>query len=422
MSVAIQIENLSKLYRIGNVGTGTLSRDLQRWFITNVIKKEDPYLTIGAENDHKSKITSEFVYSLHNINLEIQQGSSLAIIGRNGAGKSTLLKIISRITSPSSGSVKIKGRIASLLEVGTGFHPDLSGRENIFINGSILGMRKHEIQKSLDEIIEFSGVENYIDTPVKRYSSGMYVRLAFSVAAHLNSEIMIVDEVLAVGDFEFQKKCLEKLKQIQGVEGRTILFVSHNITALKALCNNGILLENGKITTNGGIDNVISQYMGVELSKQSFIKLNNNQNGFIFYSIGVKNEDKEYPDPIERIKPLLLEIQYENLTGFSDLYFTIKFKDNQGVNFLMTHTNTIALRSTISHGKGIAVMKIPRNYLNDGIYTFDLWVQRNKEALVNIANLENPIEFQLLPEKRELSSWMGKETGYIRQVFDWQSK
>jgi lipopolysaccharide transport system ATP-binding protein len=419
MSVAIQIENLSKLYRLGNVGTGTLSRDLQRWFITNVLKKEDPYLAIGAENDHKSKIKSEFVYSLRNINLEIQQGSSLAIIGRNGAGKSTLLKIISRITSPTSGSVKIKGRIASLLEVGTGFHPDLSGRENIFINGSILGMRKHEIQKSLDEIIEFSGVENYIDTPVKRYSSGMYVRLAFSVAAHLNSEILIVDEVLAVGDFEFQKKCLEKMNQIQKLDGRTVIFVSHNITALKALCSDGILIENGVISCQGNIDNVINNYLKEDKFETNYKKLQVESNGFRILSIGVRNEQKEFSEPIERTKAIFLEIEYENMTGLEDIYFTIKFKSASGIYFLLTHNNTILTRDVIKKGKGKAQMVFPRNYFNDGNYTFDLWVQHKLNVLRNLVDLESPVFFEILPEKRDLGAWMGKEEGFIRQVFEW---
>ena len=414
MALAIKIENLSKIYRLGSLGTGSFSKDLHRWYAKNILRKEDPFMKVIEENDRSVKGNSEFVYSLKDVNLEIEQGSSLAILGKNGAGKSTLLKIISRITSPTYGTLKVNGRIASLLEVGTGFHPDLTGRENIFINGAILGMRKHEIQRNLEEIIEFSGVEKYIDTPVKRYSSGMYIRLAFSVAAHLESEILIVDEVLAVGDFEFQKKCLEKMKQIQGAEGRTVLFVSHNINALKALCKKGVLLEKGNIVSVGEIDKVISKYQGSEVSKSNFMELNLEQNGFVF-----RSEDKEFLDPIERVKPLILEITYENNTGFTDLYFTIKFKDNQGIYFLMTHT--ILAKDLIKAGKGIAQMRIPRHYLNDGNYTFDIWVQRNKEALVNIANIENPIEFQLLPEKRELNSWMGKEPGYIRQIFEWQS-
>ena len=247
MSTAIKVENLSKIYQLGEMGTGTISRDVERWFTTKVLGKEDPFLKIGEANDRARKGFSDIVYSLRDINFEIQQGDAVGIIGKNGAGKSTLLKILSRVTSPTTGKVQIKGRVASLLEVGTGFHPELTGRENIYLNGAILGMRRREIDRKLDEIIDFSGVERYIDTPVKRYSSGMYVRLAFAVAAHLESEILIVDEVLAVGDAEFQKKCLGKMGEVSKGEGRTVLFVSHNISAIKNLCNIGILLRNGKI-------------------------------------------------------------------------------------------------------------------------------------------------------------------------------
>ena len=256
----IKVENLSKQYRLGNVGLGTLSHDLNRWWY-NVRGKEDPYLKIGEENDRSTKGLSEYVWALRDINFEVKQGEVLGIIGRNGAGKSTLLKILSRTTTPTTGSVKIKGRIASLLEVGTGFHPELTGRENIFLNGTILGMHKKEIQQKFDEIVDFSGVGRYIDTPVKRYSSGMYVRLAFGVAAHLEPEILIVDEVLAVGDAEFQKKALGKMKEVSTKEGRTVLFVSHNMSAVHNLCNNGIILKNGLLLEKGNIDKIIEAYI-----------------------------------------------------------------------------------------------------------------------------------------------------------------
>ena len=223
-NTAIKVEDLSKIYRLGEIGTGTISRDMERWFKTKVLKQEDPFLKIGETNDRANKGKSDIVYSLQDINFEIQQGDAVGIIGRNGAGKSTLLKILSRVTTPTTGRINIKGRVASLLEVGTGFHPELTGRENIYLNGAILGMRKREIDRKLDEIIDFSGVERYIDTPVKRYSSGMYVRLAFAVTAFLESEILVVDEVLAVGDAEFQEKCLTKMNDVGKKEGRTVLF------------------------------------------------------------------------------------------------------------------------------------------------------------------------------------------------------
>jgi lipopolysaccharide transport system ATP-binding protein len=230
--IAIKVENLSKAYQLGDFTTGTLSRDIDRWW-AKVRGKEDPFLKIGEANNRAIKGTSDIVWSLKDINLEINQGDAIGIIGKNGAGKSTLLKVLSRVTSPTRGSIKVKGRIASLLEVGTGFHPELTGRENIYLNGAILGMRKKEIARKFDEIVDFSGVERYIDTPVKRYSSGMYVRLAFAVAAYLESEILIIDEVLAVGDAEFQKKCLGKMNEVSKGEGRTVLFVSHNLGTLR---------------------------------------------------------------------------------------------------------------------------------------------------------------------------------------------
>ncbi len=282
MSSVIQVENLSKLYRLGEVSTGTISHDLNRWW-HKVRGKEDPYLKIGQENDRTkrkaeklksesvsasqhssvSAFSSDYVYALKEINFSVNQGEVLGIIGRNGAGKSTLLKILSRVTAPTSGQIKVKGRIASLLEVGTGFHPELTGRENIYLNGAILGMRRHEIMRKLDEIVDFSGCAAYLDTPVKRYSSGMYVRLAFAVAAHLESEILILDEVLAVGDAEFQKKCLGKMQDASTREGRTVLFVSHNLQAVSTLCTTAIVFQKGEITDQGLPRTLIASYLSL---------------------------------------------------------------------------------------------------------------------------------------------------------------
>lgn len=267
--VVIKAEHISKQYRLGLVGTGTVKDDMKRWWY-NFRGKEDPFLKIGEANDRSKKGESEYVWSLRDINFEINQGDSVGIIGRNGAGKSTLLKILSQVTQPTTGKIYTKGRIASLLEVGTGFHPEMTGRENIYLNGAILGMRKHEITRKLDEIIAFSGVERYIDTPVKRYSSGMYVRLAFAVAAHLESEILIVDEVLAVGDAEFQKKCLGKMNDVSKGEGRTVLFVSHQLGSVSALCNKGMFLENGKLLKFDSLQNVLEAYTTSVNSKELF--------------------------------------------------------------------------------------------------------------------------------------------------------
>jgi len=265
MGEVIKIEDLGKQYRLGLIGTGTLSHDLNRWW-ASLVGKTDPYSKLGEENVIDDYGESKYVWALQNINVKVNAGEVLGIIGRNGAGKSTLLKILSRVTGPTSGSVKIRGRIGSLLEVGTGFHPELTGRENIFLNGAILGMTKKEVAGSFDEIVDFSGIEKYIDTPVKRYSSGMYVRLAFAVAAHLKPEILIVDEVLAVGDADFQKKCLGKMKDVSS-EGRTVLFVSHNMGVIRNLCDRALVLENGKLVIDSDVKTAIDTYLGNDISK-----------------------------------------------------------------------------------------------------------------------------------------------------------
>ncbi|MDR2474932.1 MAG: ATP-binding cassette domain-containing protein [Bacteroidales bacterium] len=259
---AIQFHNISKQYRLGLVTTGTLSHDLNRWWQTAIRKKEDPYLRIGEVNDRTKKGSSDYVWALRNIDFEVKQGEVLGIIGKNGSGKSTLLKILSRITTPTTGMIEAWGRVASLLEVGTGFHPELTGRENIYMNGSILGMTKKEIDRKIDEIIDFSGVERYLDTPVKRYSSGMIVRLGFSIAAHLEPDILVIDEVLAVGDAEFQKKAIGKVEDVSQNDGRTVLFVSHNLEAVNTLCDTSILLDNGELVKQGKTGDIIEYYTG----------------------------------------------------------------------------------------------------------------------------------------------------------------
>jgi len=259
-NTALKIESVSKLYRLGVISTGTLSHDLNRWWHM-VRGKEDPYQKVAEANVQSARGESDYVWALKDVSFDVQHGEAIGIIGKNGAGKSTLLKILSRVTSLTKGEIKINGRIASLLEVGTGFHPELTGRENIFLNGAILGMKKHEIRRKLDEIIAFAGVEKYVDTPVKRYSSGMKVRLAFAVAAHLEPEILVVDEVLAVGDAEFRKKAIGKMQDVSQSEGRTVLFVSHNMASVKALCSKGVLLQNGKLSYSGDIDSVIENYI-----------------------------------------------------------------------------------------------------------------------------------------------------------------
>ncbi|MBQ8958939.1 MAG: ATP-binding cassette domain-containing protein [Bacteroidales bacterium] len=269
MPTAIEFNNISKLYRLGLVSSGTLSNDLKRWWQMNILGKEDPFLKVGSVNDRSKAADSEYVWALKDIDFKVEQGDVVGIIGKNGAGKSTLLKLLSKVTGPTTGTIKAKGRIASLLEVGTGFHSELTGRENIYMNGTILGMTKKEIDKKIDEIVDFSGCERYIDTPVKRYSSGMTVRLGFAVAAHLDPEILVVDEVLAVGDAEFQKKAIGKMQDVSQGEGRTVLFVSHNMESIKNLCKSGVILENGKTVFFGTATECVNKY--IDAGRDTFI-------------------------------------------------------------------------------------------------------------------------------------------------------
>lgn len=362
----IQLEHISKAYQIGQIGTGTLSRDLERFWITKILQKEDPFLKIGEINDRSSKGESDIVWSLKDINFEINEGDAVGIIGKNGAGKSTLLKLLSRVTSPTTGAIKVKGRIASLLEVGTGFHPELTGKENIYLNGAILGMRKKEISRKLEEIVDFSGVERYIDTPVKRYSSGMYVRLAFAVAAHLESEILIVDEVLAVGDAEFQKKCLGKMGDISKGEGRTVLFVSHNMAAVKSLCTRGIVLEHGNVMFEGDIDNAISNYL----------KVYNIKNNATF-----KNAPLQEIEITQQGEDLLITAKYDSKIELDvpNLGFVIYNEFGNAIFGGNPIIHNIEASSEKRYKKGIIEAKIINPRLVDGAYTMSIWFGNSKE-------------------------------------------
>jgi ABC-type polysaccharide/polyol phosphate transport system ATPase subunit len=296
---AIEFENVGKQYRLGLVSTGTISHDLNRWWTMNILRKEDPYLKIGETNDRSHKGSSDYVWALKDINVDIEQGDVVGIIGKNGAGKSTLLKLLSRVTTPTTGEIRVRGRLASLLEVGTGFHPEMTGRENIYMNGAIMGMTKHEITSKLDEIIDFSGCERYIDTPVKRYSSGMTVRLGFAVAAFLEQEILVVDEVLAVGDAEFQKKAIGKMQDISSGGGRTVLFVSHNMAAIRSLCKHGIVLNNGQIDFMGTADECVDHYIysnNDDMSKNVVVGANQRYKGLMkeleITEVSIENDNR----------------------------------------------------------------------------------------------------------------------------------
>ena len=295
-NTVIEFNNVGKQYILGTIGTGTLSQDLNRWW-ASIRGKEDPFLKIGDTNDRTQKGESRFVWALRDINFKVEQGDVVGIIGKNGAGKSTLLKILSRVTSPTTGDIKIKGRIASLLEVGTGFHPEMTGRENIFMNGSIMGMTKAEIRSKFDEIVDFAGVAKYVDTPVKRYSSGMMVRLGFAIAAHLEPEILVVDEVLAVGDAEFQKKAIGKMQDVSKGEGRTVLFVSHNMAAIRSLCTRGVMLKNGLVDFIGNIPDTLDHYLKNGDTKQESRIIENIKwikNTLKIYTIKINGTENSY--------------------------------------------------------------------------------------------------------------------------------
>lgn len=362
--LAIKAENISKQYRLGQVGTGTLSHDLNRFWY-KMRGKEDPYLKIGEANDRSQKGGSDYVWSLRDINFEIEQGDAVGIIGRNGAGKSTLLKLLSKVTKPTTGSFKVNGRIASLLEVGTGFNPEMTGRENIYLNGSILGMRRAEITKKFDEIVDFSGVERYIDTPVKRYSSGMYVRLAFAVAAHLESEILVVDEVLAVGDAEFQKKCLGKMGDVSKGEGRTVLFVSHNMGAIQNLCSKTIYLSQGQFVNMGNTKQIISDYLGDR----------NNLTNYKEYDRILKYAKVEQiGDKIT----LTAEYDLDRLIEIPALGFIIY--NNEGIPIFGTNPNLENLIfSSKGYSKGKIEVEIYEPKLIDGDYIVSIWFGDGKE-------------------------------------------
>ena len=348
-NLAIQVDNIGKLYRLGEIGTGTISHDLNRW-IARLRGKEDPFAKIGEENDRTVKGQSDYVWALKEVSFEVKQGEVLGIIGRNGAGKSTLLKILSKVTTPTTGEIRINGRIASLLEVGTGFHPELTGRENVFLNGAILGMTKTEVKKKFDEIVDFSGVERYIDTPVKRYSSGMYVRLAFAVAAFLEPEILIVDEVLAVGDAAFQKKCLGRMKDVSSNDGRTVLFVSHDLNAVAQLCTHGILMVNGKLAANGAMNEIIRKYLNQEKESAVYINpgLQANKPALI-ESIKVKNSKNEIAGDFFYNEPIIIDFQIKKEDPFLKADLFVMVLDARKRRIFACEANEIKHADAVNH-------------------------------------------------------------------------
>jgi lipopolysaccharide transport system ATP-binding protein len=424
MDTAIKVENLSKIYRLGEIGTGTLNKDIERFVKTKIFKKEDPFLTIGEVNDKETKGKSDFVYSLKDINFDIKQGDAVGIIGRNGAGKSTLLKVLSRVTTPTSGKINIKGRVASLLEVGTGFHPELTGRENIYLNGAILGMRKKEIDRKFNEIVDFSGVERYIDTPVKRYSSGMYVRLAFAVAAHLESEILIVDEVLAVGDAEFQKKCLGKMSDVSKGEGRTVLFVSHNLPSIRRLCNNCIYLENGQLNSQGSTDEILKLYNEKDLKFNEFKVEINDLNahkiaGFSISEISLENSRGQILDNINTDHDIYIHIKTQVSKENIRIGLTLILKDlNDNIVFSSINNSNGFFEKIRNSDENIeSICIIPKNLLNDEVYRLSILIYNANYS--NSYLLENIMSFQIDDGRSGRGNFEGKIVGIIRPELQW---
>ncbi|MDQ3019416.1 MAG: ABC transporter ATP-binding protein [Bacteroidota bacterium] len=374
MSEVIKVDNLSKIYRLGLIGTRTIAEDINRLW-ARVTGKEDPYLKIGETNIRSTKGKTEFVWALKNINFEVKRGERIGIIGKNGAGKSTLLKILSRVASPTKGSVRVKGRVASLLEVGTGFHPELSGRDNIFLNGAILGMTQREIKSRFDSIVDFSGVERYIDTPVKRYSSGMYVRLAFAVAAHLEPEILIVDEVLAVGDTEFQKKCLGKMHEVSENEGRTVLFVSHNLQAIKNLCPKAVILNNGELFASGPTEEALQQYneliRDVRIDSNTEIDNNINRRGkgaIRFTGIEVHDINGNKRNRFELGEKVRFKISYAVYKEIQDLTITIGLLSGLSKECLLSSHYEITNNKMMPGDTGEVMVEFSSIYIKPGEY------------------------------------------------------
>jgi len=413
MSTVISVENVSKAYRLGTIGGATLKEDVGRWW-AKVRSKPDPLSKIGQE--HHARRMGEQFWALQNVSFEVKEGEVLGIIGRNGAGKSSLLKILSQVTAPTSGEIKVKGRIASLLEVGTGFHPELTGRENIFLNGAILGMTKAEIRKKFDEIVAFSDIEEFIDTPVKRYSSGMYVRLAFAVAAHLEPEILIIDEVLAVGDAAFQKKCISKMGEAAR-GGRTVIFVSHNMVAVQTLCNRCILLEDGALRIAGAPEKLTEYYLGLGAEAPgSFRSFDEDQQpgspALRITAVRVTPLSNN-GSPIGMRTPILIELSYRRFSSDKKMHLTIHLQNEQDVTVLSSGTGCLPEEA----GTYTAHCQIPGDLLNTGTYMIHVFIVEDGARVVFLG--ERLATFKVIDECKRQLGWMGREPGVIQPRLTW---
>ena len=417
--IAIRFDHVGKLYHLGTVGTGTLSHDLNRWWQTKILGHEDPYLKVGEVNDRAHKGNSDFVWALRDITFDVKQGDVVGIIGKNGAGKSTLLKLLSRVTAPTTGEIRVRGRIASLLEVGTGFHSEMTGRENIYMNGAIMGMTRAEITRKLDEIVDFAGVERYIDTPVKRYSSGMTVRLGFAVAAFLEPEILVVDEVLAVGDAEFQKKAIGKMQDVSRGEGRTVLFVSHNMAAVRSLCQRGVLLEDGGVRFMGEVSDTIENYLRDSVVQSSFDGIDGDRSVLFLRKAAILSSD----DTIcYTSSSLTIRFEVTVVKNIASLVVGFNIKSAFQYPLARADYNNANGCNTLAPGDYVFTFKIPPFTLAEGDYQIDFDVaERNvkryttdlsklsfsvsqgNEAFGNVFADNTPLKKSIIQEKWESS-------------------
>ena len=420
---AIEFNHVGKQYRLGLVSTGTLSHDINRWWRTSILGQEDPYLKIGDVNDRASKANSDYVWALRDIDFKVEEGDVVGIIGKNGAGKSTLLKLLSKVTAPTIGTIRARGRIASLLEVGTGFHGEMTGRENIYMNGAILGMTKAEIDRKMDEIIDFSGCEKYIDTPVKRYSSGMTVRLGFAVAAFLDPEILVVDEVLAVGDAEFQKKAIGKMKDVSQGEGRTVLFVSHNMTSVKSLCKTGVLLENGGLKEIGKIDPIVSHYLRGNSDIDNYKLFNEpfkGKNGFELLEIGVRPKGGQFTDVMRVTDELEIVMRYRLTQPHEKFWITLHMKNEQGERMFSTSGGGRCYNTKHEAGEYEQICHLPKDFFNWGSYSLD-FLALSQPSNIEWLMVENDIvSFTLANRAIEIGGWQGREPGDITPRFEYK--
>lgn len=412
--VVVRVEDVHKRYRLGTIGRTALADEIKSVFARSM-GRPDPRSQITAPGESQKQ--GEYFWSLRGVDFEVRRGDILGIIGRNGAGKSTLLKLLSRISHPTKGTISMRGKVTSLLEVGTGFHPELSGRENIFLNGTIMGMRKADVARHLDEIIAFSGIEHHIDTPIKRYSSGMKVRLGFAVAAHLDPDILILDEVLAVGDAEFQKKCLGKMKEVSAKEGRTVLFVSHNMAAVKSLCQSAILLEKGEVRYNGDTAGAVNSYLKGDADVDNYRHFGDAYNTVDFKLIEVRLNPKgrSYEEPLDEYDEVEVHIRLE----------VKQAADRRKINFVLSNEEGIEY-FTFSNGRSDAQLRpglnhlictFPKGFLNVGGYHLSFFLIEDNARTV--FREDDILAFHIQEGKRAVGSWLGREPGFIKPRFQW---